>query len=570
MTFPLLALAFLVVSAVTVGGALVTRRYFFFGMLGSTFLLALHGRVFLNSMADDAFISFRYAQNLADGHGPVWNVGEEPVEGYTGILWLLPLAVASKAGLSIAETARYLGFACSVGTMAVLYPLTAELPAGRRLPLAPVLAGLGLAAAGPFALWTFAGMEMPLFIFLIVAGVWLHLREEGRAFAIPWSGPVFALAMAARPEGAIFAAVTGAFKLHSLGDSATRRRRLVQLAVWAGSLFVLYGGYFLWRFLYYGYLFPNTFYAKVDTGLDYYERGLHYLAGEGSTFGLLVLAAGLVAYVVLERPAKAALYLGMLAGAWLIWVVFSGGDTLMFARFIVPALPFLYLGAALGAALLLSERAEAAKRLTVRGAAAVLFAAALLAALYPSLRPVVALDHRAQSDRVLIGRWMAEKLPPGTTIALTAAGAIAYYSELPTLDMLGLTDAHIAHAETPRFRQGVAQVTGGIAGHEKYDIDYVLARRPQVIYLEGSLRPSPLESQEDYAGVIWIFPNQYYLLQDPRTFERYEPVAVALTDTGWLNLLVDKDATEILEKLGGRKRGTEAAAGRRAELRPRK
>ena len=37
---------------------------------------------------DDAFITFRYARNLADGLGPVFNPGEA-VEGYTTFLWML-------------------------------------------------------------------------------------------------------------------------------------------------------------------------------------------------------------------------------------------------------------------------------------------------------------------------------------------------------------------------------------------------------------------------------------------------------------------------------------------------
>ena len=51
-----------------------------------TALVALAwGRRFV---VDDAFISFRYAEHLAMGHGLVWNPGEH-VEGYTNFLWTL-------------------------------------------------------------------------------------------------------------------------------------------------------------------------------------------------------------------------------------------------------------------------------------------------------------------------------------------------------------------------------------------------------------------------------------------------------------------------------------------------
>lgn len=545
MTFPLLALSFLVVAAATVGGASLTRRYFLFGLLGSTLLLALHGRVFLNYLPDDAFIYFRYARNFADGHGPTWNVGGERVEGYTGILWLLPLTVASKLGLDVPETARYLGFALGVGALAMLYPLAAALPAGRRYPLSPVLASLALAAAGPFALWTLAGMEMPLFILLVLIGVWLHLREDaGDAAAVPWSAFAFVLATATRPEGALIVGVTGLFKLSALLDPATRNARFRQLLLWAGFIAVLYGGYLLWRYNYYGDLLPNTFYAKVTVGRDVYDRGVRYLVSSGRDYGVLLLMAGLVAYLAGTRPAKAPLYLATLVAAWMVWVVLSGGDTLLFGRFIAPILPLLYLAAALGAALLLEATVEARNRLVARPAFALLFAAVLLATLYPSLDPFLDFDHRILRDNILIGRWMAEHLPPDTTIAVTWAGAIPYYSRLPTLDMLGLNDTHIAHADVPVFREGLAGVTGGFAGHEKYDIDYVLAQRPQVIFLGGGLSLTPLRTAADYTRVAWVFPSDYYLVQDARTFDQYRPVAIKLRNGGWLNLLVDTAATD--------------------------
>ena len=51
---------------------------------------------------DDAYISFRYARNLADGLGLVWNAGER-VEGYTNFLWTLMLAPAAWPSRRAAE-----------------------------------------------------------------------------------------------------------------------------------------------------------------------------------------------------------------------------------------------------------------------------------------------------------------------------------------------------------------------------------------------------------------------------------------------------------------------------------
>ena len=50
-------------------------------------------------LADDSFISFRYAEHLARGHGLVYNVGER-VEGYTNLLWTLLVAAALRLGIA--------------------------------------------------------------------------------------------------------------------------------------------------------------------------------------------------------------------------------------------------------------------------------------------------------------------------------------------------------------------------------------------------------------------------------------------------------------------------------------
>ncbi|MBC8330487.1 MAG: hypothetical protein H8E28_00750, partial [Anaerolineae bacterium] len=52
---------------------------------------------------DDAMISMRYAKNLAQGYGAVWNPGEAPVEGYTNPLWVLWMAFFHLLPISMAK-----------------------------------------------------------------------------------------------------------------------------------------------------------------------------------------------------------------------------------------------------------------------------------------------------------------------------------------------------------------------------------------------------------------------------------------------------------------------------------
>ena len=54
----------------------------------------------LRFVQDDAYISWRYAENLARGLGLVWNEGEY-VEGYTNFLWTVILAIPHRVGLDV-------------------------------------------------------------------------------------------------------------------------------------------------------------------------------------------------------------------------------------------------------------------------------------------------------------------------------------------------------------------------------------------------------------------------------------------------------------------------------------
>ena len=80
-------------------------------VLAATALFAVQVLHYRTYLLDDAYISLRYAHNLAEGNGPVWNVGER-VEGYTNLLWTLLLAALMSAGLDPARSAELPGLLC--------------------------------------------------------------------------------------------------------------------------------------------------------------------------------------------------------------------------------------------------------------------------------------------------------------------------------------------------------------------------------------------------------------------------------------------------------------------------
>ena len=74
--------------------------------------------LYLAGVAEDAFISFRFARNLVEGYGLVWNPGEPPVEGYTNFLWLMLAALLLRLGLDPVIGSQVWGVAASLVTLA--------------------------------------------------------------------------------------------------------------------------------------------------------------------------------------------------------------------------------------------------------------------------------------------------------------------------------------------------------------------------------------------------------------------------------------------------------------------
>ena len=70
--------------------------------------VCLGHQMLFSMVAEDAFITYRYALNLASGHGPVFNIGER-VEGYSCFLWMVLLALShSISGVPLEEIGKYL------------------------------------------------------------------------------------------------------------------------------------------------------------------------------------------------------------------------------------------------------------------------------------------------------------------------------------------------------------------------------------------------------------------------------------------------------------------------------
>jgi hypothetical protein len=443
---------------------------------------------------DDAYISFRYARNLAEGHGLVYNPGEEPVQGYTNFLWVLLIALALAIGLPPVGTACVLGFTAGLAALV----LTAAWSCRRLAPgqAAAAVAPALLVANIGFVVWSLRGLETGLFTLLVLAAGLTYLRRPAEAGLSHWSAALFVLATLCRPEGVLAFGLTVVHLLISRwreGAPLLRREDLAALTVFVGGV-GLYGGWAAW---YYGDPLPNTFHAKVGGPLDSLPRGGRYLwnfARYGTGWPLLLLPLTLLERTRLDGTRS---YAFVMAAGFAAYIALVGGDVFPAYRFLVPALPFLYLLVGDGLAALedamtrtVTARTPASipgLRRWGRPAIPAVAVAALLAVLVLAThRPSSAFARREWNrgnaytgELRMVGRWLRREMPPGTWIALNPAGALPYESRLPAIDMLGLNDREIAR--TPVKRLG----RGRLAGHEKGNGRSVFDRRPEIILIGG-------------------------------------------------------------------------------------
>ena len=285
-------------------------------------------------LTDDAFISFRYARNLLEGHGLVFNVGER-VEGYSNFLWVLELAAIWGAfGVRPEHAAPWLSVAFTAGTIGVMLWWALRTPA---LPYRQLTAWLALGlvcSSATFAVWTSGGgLETRQFTFFIVlAVVCLALHRRNRWGLLTASLSLAAAALT-RPEGPLIAAICfGWYAVQSMADAG--RVRLDWRSIdWRGTAYlvapcaILIGAHFLFRYAYYGEWLPNTYYAKFVR--PWYESGFRYLwaaALETGLYLLLPLAWGGLRQRWREcRDGTYALVL-MLVGVHILYAMRVGGD----------------------------------------------------------------------------------------------------------------------------------------------------------------------------------------------------------------------------------------------------
>jgi arabinofuranosyltransferase len=263
---------------------------------------------------DDAYITYRTLDNFVNGYHLTWNTYER-VQAYTHPLWLFLLIPFYAITREIYLTGIVLMVVLTAGALVFLYK-SVEDKSKLVLPL------LGLALSNAFINFSTSGLENALLNFLLSVMIFMYVKyAEKKHFQVLFYFLCNLIALT-RLDAILF--VLPAMVVVFVQYRAKWLNRIGALLL--GFMPLIW--WELFSLFYYGFLFPNTFYAKLTAGFplkDYLWRGLVYLGDTITRDPLTAVGVllGSLAVFVLAKRLKA-LSIGVFL--YFLYVFYIGGD----------------------------------------------------------------------------------------------------------------------------------------------------------------------------------------------------------------------------------------------------
>jgi hypothetical protein len=450
------------------------------------------------SLFDDAMISMRYANNLANGHGLVWNLAGKPVEGFTNPLWTLYMALPHLLPIAPAKRSLFIQITSALLLLANLFFVKriAEDLSDRSVPVG--LAAVCLTAFYlPINHWSLQGMEVGLLTLLVSVATWGAIRSIRTNSCALWLYLLLGLGTVVRLDMAIPFVAVWAFLLVA-SPGRTHQHLFAGLVVLAASAL----GQTALRLWYFGDILPNTYYLKM-TGYPLLLRLSRGAAVLGQFIWTMNPILFFMPLLLLSRRSPLLLLPFWLLLIQMAYSVYVGGDAWEYLGgsnrylcIVMPGFFILFSCAAWRVGQLIASQATDASlawpRWVRRSAFPALIALGLVA--FNSLRGPASLAdvlllrpplHSGQDGKNMAEVREALLLRAITTdnasIAVARAGTIPYFTERPSVDLLGKTDAHVAR-ETARVPSSLRRFLAFRPGHTKIDYEYSVGRlRPDVV-----------------------------------------------------------------------------------------
>lgn len=281
--------------------------------------------VFLKNawVGEDAYIIFRSIEQLFAGNGPRWNPHER-VQVFTNPLWYGVLSVFRQASADVFLNAIV---ASAIASLVLIIILNAIFHDNAGLLLAVMI----LLCSTAFFDYTTSGLENPI-VYVLLALFFLYYHklttaspEQFRRKFLIKLLVSFGLILLCRHDLITLVLIPTIYICWSY-------RRALAPKIWFLYLSVALSPLLIWSLfalLYYGSVFPNTFYAKLPSNVDRFfmwKRGVVYflVSLRYDTITLFIIAFVLLCSLLSRRKSIAVLGTGIVLN--LIYIVYVGGD----------------------------------------------------------------------------------------------------------------------------------------------------------------------------------------------------------------------------------------------------
>ena len=289
-------------------------------------------------LCDDAYISFRVIKNFIDGLGLRWNTFER-VQVFTNPLMVLMLIPFYAITHEIYYTAII--FDIIISSLA-LYVLFFKISKNNWNC---VLYGIILLFSKSFISFTTSGLENCLtFLLLSLFFYFLFKKDQYLKKDILILSFISSLILLNRMDS-ILLVIPAWFYILYKKDKNINILKFIFYFIVGMIPFIAWETFAL---IYYGFLFPNTYYAKLTTGIskiDYMKNGVLYLSTtlilDPAT--LLTIIFGSLLLFIDENKKMLTIVIGNII--FLIYIIYVGGD-FMLGRFLTPALFITTIGLA--------------------------------------------------------------------------------------------------------------------------------------------------------------------------------------------------------------------------------
>ncbi len=419
---------------------------------------AIVARVFFTSVTiDDAYITLRYARNLAEGFGFVFNVGER-VYGTTTPLYTIVLAAIHVVYEDPLLIGKLLNIVADVGVVLIVYRIA--LMASRQRWVGYLCAVLY--ALNPVAIkWSALGMETGLYTFAIAATFFLYAKKN-----YPLAYLAAGMAALIRVEGVLVIGVVAGFDLLHRRWSALR-------SMWLGVIPVA-----VWMVFAYGYFgspLPHSAAAKYATygGVHPWDGLQEVVRRTLFRYSWITVGAAVLALIGLIRSARDSRWHPLIAWWCIYWSFFVFSGSKLQGWYTAPPLWVYTLWIGLGIFYLeeIGVRFVGQTRLFHHWRASIRLA--LIATIVVVAVLVVQSRHRdvvgkngGFQNQVLrpVSTWLAEHAQPADTVCLESIGMVGYVSRCYILDAVGLVSPQVLplnrlHGRGPNFGAIVQRYT---------------------------------------------------------------------------------------------------------------